>query len=254
MKTDNAERLFYLYKITNLTNNKIYIGQTINKTKRWSQHKSDANREKPELAISFAIKKYGSQNFLFEIIAACKTQENADETEIYLITQYKSRVPTGYNVDKGGSSGSSETFINKRKLLSIKAKGRHLSPETEFKMGHQHSTETLQKLSDSHKGQTSWNKGTKGVMKPNKTSFKPGHISWITGTHITNSGSFKNGSQHSRAVLNENNVLEIINMCKNNFTHKEIAKKFNVSASTISSIMQGRNWSHITNIPRKIKS
>ena len=29
------------------------------------------------------------------------------------------------------------------------------------------------------KGQKGWNKGTKGIMKPNKTSFKKGHIAWF---------------------------------------------------------------------------
>lgn len=34
-------------------------------------------------------------------------------------------------------------------------------------------------------GKPSWNKGTKGVMKPNKTSFKKGNIPWSNGVKRT---------------------------------------------------------------------
>ena len=35
---------------------------------------------------------------------------------------------------------------------------------------------------DFQKGHTTWNEGTKGVMKPNKTSFKKGNTPWHAGT------------------------------------------------------------------------
>lgn len=55
-----SSQIFYLYKITNLVNNKIYIGQTNDPKQRWSHHKSDAN--KPIMAISRAMNKYGISN------------------------------------------------------------------------------------------------------------------------------------------------------------------------------------------------
>jgi len=48
------------------------------------------------------------------------------------------------------------------------------------------------------KRQAPWNKGTKGVMKSNKTSFKKGSIPWnkdTKGTMKPNSGSFKKGQK-----------------------------------------------------------
>lgn len=43
----------YIYQITNLINNKIYIGQTNNIAKRWSNHKCCSS---PNMVIAKAIK------------------------------------------------------------------------------------------------------------------------------------------------------------------------------------------------------
>ena len=45
------------------------------------------------------------------------------------------------------------------------------------------SEETKHKISKSKKGSPSWNKGLKGIMKPNKSSFKKGHKTWNAGKH-----------------------------------------------------------------------
>ena len=43
----NEDIKFYIYKITNLINNKVYIGKTIDIKKRWKTHKY--NSKKPHL-------------------------------------------------------------------------------------------------------------------------------------------------------------------------------------------------------------
>ena len=52
------------------------------------------------------MKKYGIENFNFEIIATCKDLKDADYTEMELIRQYKSHISfgIGYNVARGGGS------------------------------------------------------------------------------------------------------------------------------------------------------
>lgn len=89
----------YIYQITNLINNKIYIGQTNNIKKRWSNHK---NCNSPKMVIAKAIKKYGVENFKFEILLEGLTAEESDEAEVRLIQEKNSLVPNGYNVEKGG--------------------------------------------------------------------------------------------------------------------------------------------------------
>lgn len=90
----------YIYQITNLINGKIYIGQTNNYHKRWSNHRTSKN----DTVISRAIQKYGVENFSFEVLMKGLTEEEANRQEIALIKQKKSKVPNGYNVADGGKN------------------------------------------------------------------------------------------------------------------------------------------------------
>ena len=96
--------MHYLYRIANTLNNKVYIGQSNKETERWRQHKYFARN--PEITgqyIHRAMAKHGIDNFTYEVIATCQTQENADELEIILIKQYDScNKEFGYNVAPGG--------------------------------------------------------------------------------------------------------------------------------------------------------
>ena len=57
----------YVYKITNLINNKIYIGITNNYKKRWANECSNFNDKSKMQVINYAIQKYKKENFKFEI-------------------------------------------------------------------------------------------------------------------------------------------------------------------------------------------
>ena len=66
----------YLYLITNMINNKKYIGITNNPKKRWENHK--CNNDKT-MAIAKAINKYGKENFKFEVLLSGIPIEKIDE-------------------------------------------------------------------------------------------------------------------------------------------------------------------------------
>lgn len=149
--------MHYLYKITNMINEHTYIGQTIQPTKRWNAHKNAAARSNASMLISHAIKKHGQHNFEFEVIATCKTQDDANETEILLIEQYGSHCSTGngYNVDHGGDvtvsrplSEEHKSKLRKPKSLNRQKMGRKLGsiPWNKGKKG----------------SQVAWNKGITG--------------------------------------------------------------------------------------------
>lgn len=92
----------YVYQITNLVNNKIYIGITNDYKKRWANECSKFSDPTKMQVINHAIQKYGKNNFKFEILYSGLSIEEACEKEISLIKDKNCLVPSGYNVAKDG--------------------------------------------------------------------------------------------------------------------------------------------------------
>lgn len=102
----------HVYKVTNLINGKIYIGQTIKIGKRFLEYYGSGKY------IKRAIKKHGITNFIKEIIWFCKTKEELNEQEIFWIKLYNSTDrKIGYNIREGGIGG-----INNGHVCSDEAK------------------------------------------------------------------------------------------------------------------------------------
>lgn len=92
-----------IYKITNKTNNKCYIGQSVDIEQRWSKHLSTfRGNATPDYKIYRAFAKYGINNFTFEVIEECE-EALLDEREIYWINYYNS-FNQGYNMSLGGKA------------------------------------------------------------------------------------------------------------------------------------------------------
>ena len=86
----------FIYKITNLINNKIYIGLTTRTVEnRWKEH----CRHNSQM-IDKAIEEFGKENFLFFSIEECE-EEILYEREKYWIAYYNS-FNNGYNNTLGG--------------------------------------------------------------------------------------------------------------------------------------------------------
>ena len=97
-----------IYKYQNKINNKIYIGQSINLEARKYGHKSSAfNKKANDYNSQFhqAVRKYGWDNFDYEVIATLTPEEYTKETlnklEIFFIKYYDS-YHNGYNATEGG--------------------------------------------------------------------------------------------------------------------------------------------------------
>lgn len=88
-----------IYKITNLINGKIYIGQSQHPNRRWVEHCSHAKNNTDQYPIHLAINKYGKDNFKMEIL---EWTEDYNNRENQLIKEYNSYCPNGYNVINGG--------------------------------------------------------------------------------------------------------------------------------------------------------
>lgn len=89
-----------IYKITNTVNGHCYIGQSREISKRWKNHKVAAfnpNDKGYEYPLYRAMRKYGVDNFQFEIIECCHIDE-LNEREKFWIVYY---MPV-YNQTAGG--------------------------------------------------------------------------------------------------------------------------------------------------------
>ena len=94
-----------IYKITNIQNGKVYIGQTKRSLKtRWMQHCSDANSRIHAHKLHKDIKLFGKESFTVEQIDTANSEEEALEKESFWIKHYDSS-NTGYNVSPGGKGG-----------------------------------------------------------------------------------------------------------------------------------------------------
>lgn len=96
-----------IYKITNMINQKSYIGQSIDIERRWRSHRNTYNWIK-NYPLYLAFKKYGLNNFRFEILEECSFNE-LNNKEKYYISFYNSW-KNGYNQTDGGQ-GTSNSMV-----------------------------------------------------------------------------------------------------------------------------------------------
>ena len=114
--------MYYIYKIENLKNHKVYIGLTNNLIRRKNRHFSDLRRNCHD--NSFLQKEYniyGEGNFSFEkIYEGDITEEEIGEKEKYYIKLYDS-YREGYNQNEGGNFGASNggTQLTRTDILTI---------------------------------------------------------------------------------------------------------------------------------------
>lgn len=152
----------YIYKITDLTNGKCYIGQ----------HKYDKPMLDPYYhgsgRIISRIYKNRPDTLLEEILMICATFEEANYFEQYFIDRMNTMSPHGYNLQTGGKTH--KPSMETRNKQSNSHKGKHHSQETCQKMsqtrkGKQHNEEWRSHIKESLqdnaklKGRIPWNKG-----------------------------------------------------------------------------------------------
>lgn len=89
-----------IYLITNTINGMQYVGQSVDISQRWSQHKTTAKNIKETADLYQAMREYGIDNFTCEVIEEC-SKEQLNEREIYWIDYYDTFYH-GYNMTRGG--------------------------------------------------------------------------------------------------------------------------------------------------------
>ena len=159
LKNGRLSIMGFIYKITNILNNKCYIGETVqlDPEMRWKKHIISANTTKDCPALAAAMNKYGIDKFKFEILIIC-FDEDIFEYEKEYILKYNSQRPNGYNILDGGQYGGSRL-------------GTHLSDETKEKISktlkqfHKQNPNNFEKYREKHllalKSSEKWNNAIK---------------------------------------------------------------------------------------------
>lgn len=116
---------FFVYKITCLTNNKVYIGKTNDITERFACHKRLAKQGSFNcIKLYPAMRKYGIEKFVMEIVEECSAEQEAYEKEKHYIKILGS-IENGYNLLEGGlgaMSGALNPMFGKTHSPEAKAK------------------------------------------------------------------------------------------------------------------------------------
>lgn len=135
-------RLYTIYKYTNSSNGKVYIGQT----SKTLPERAGSNGRNYIACNRFyaAIKKYGWDAFVPEVLETVETVEEANEREIHYIDLFSSTDERyGYNILAGGTQAPlSEAG---RAAISIKAKERYKDKTANPMYGKKHSESALEK-------------------------------------------------------------------------------------------------------------
>lgn len=117
-----------IYRITNLVNQKVYIGQTSKSlSDRYKTHCSKWSRC---YKLRNAIQKYGKENFVIEpLMAGLTSQEELNFWETFWIKVYDS-VKEGYNLNPiGGPGNFSYRTLETRDKISKALKGKKHNSE-----------------------------------------------------------------------------------------------------------------------------
>lgn len=162
-----------VYKITNILNNKCYIGIT-KKTFRVRYNCRDDWWNAPSIntILKHSVTKYGAEYFKVEIIHETKNIDELEELEKLYIKQYNSLAPNGFNLTGGGEYNK---FVSK---------------------------ETREKLSKSLKGKSPWNKGKKLTKEHIEKTRITKKIKYIEGSLKPWNKGIKTGRPTEKAIKN----------------------------------------------------
>lgn len=224
-----------IYKITNKINGHSYIGLSSNIEQRFQYHKTKYNWEREkDKALYQAFKKYGIQNFKFEILEECPIEE-LSEKEIFYIQKFNS-YNNGYNLTSGGEYHTGEGHpahkLTEDDIRDIRTRYNNLERKNE-----------VYKLYQSRIGESGFSKIWKGETW--KHIMMEVYTSENKNFHAHNTSN--KGSNNGRAKITEEDVKNIRLRRKNGEKLAEVYKDYQtkLTKGSFTNIWSYQNWKNI---------
>ena len=221
--------MHYIYKYTNKSNGHSYIGQTNNLQKRFNGHKSESFNPKASgywLPFHCAIRKYGIENFTYEIleeIADGESQNFINEREKYFINHYKTLISeNGYNVTIGEDGCPKPPLSYEERLERSKLFTKEEIIDIQNRLINDEEYDDIE-----------------AIYSPRlKRTFL---VNINTGTNFYNPDFDYPLKKNAKSKFSQREIKDIKEMIKSGIKYKEIQKKYNIkSAGFLSQINTGK--------------
>jgi len=154
----------HIYKFTHSESGRCYIGQTIqDPNQRRLEHICDSRHTDRTYHFHNALRKYGVDNFTFEVIAEASSLEELNNLEEYYVKKFNS-IDNGFNIRQpGGNKIHNPKSIERMRESQIKAHARRREQNGGVEKTTPHKKHIFTKPS-SKKGTKSTQWKNKGLM------------------------------------------------------------------------------------------
>ncbi len=234
MSNPETKVYYYLYEVTNLVNEKTYIGQHI------TDNLEDGYLGSGK-ALKSAIKKYGKDKFKKEVLLFARNEKALNILEMMAVTPEFCALKSNYNLKEGGNSGRPNPEIRekmRRKKLGAN-NPNYGKPKTEEWKAKVRAANTGKKRSQEAKLRISL-----ACLGRRHTEEAKRKIGEASSALIRTAG-------HKRKIGNANArpFPDIYNMhtgeeCRNNFNLSEFCRQKRVTPSAMSKMFAGKQAQH----------
>lgn len=222
-----------IYTYINKINNKRYIGQTINPQQRKNAHKSDAfNSNSPDYnsILHQAFRKYGYENFTYEVLAQTDDIDALNLLEIFFIDKFNCRIPNGYNIEQGGKNSI-------KPPMTIENRMEHIWDQAKL------TEEEVIELRIAYKNNESPKKFYEMKYK-DRLHYQSFMNIWTGKRYSLIMPEIFEKKRHTK--LTEEIVRQIREDRKNTgMSYEKLANKYNISKGTIADIINFRTWKNV---------
>lgn len=144
-----------IYKAVNRINGKMYVGQTKHTLDYRKYQHLEYARQGGDTHFCQAIRKYGEDNFEFEVICTANDKATLNELEIYYIKKYDT-IKHGYNMIAGGCNNVMDDpeikLKHDNKMRSDGVRKKISDTMKEYRKQHPFTEEHRAKISKAMKG------------------------------------------------------------------------------------------------------